>query len=377
MKRFLLSTAAAAAVGVLALVALEVGLRAAGFSAPVWYQPDAKLGWALRPGVKAWYTEEGRGYVWINPAGFRDRSHEVLKPSGTFRVAILGGENVEAMPVSFRDTFWWQLEDRLQRCARPGASAESSSRQVEVMNFGVSGYGIAQDAALLQGVAARYQPDLVLLAFAPAQEVADNLPGLANAQRGPFAGRRPQPWELLAWQAGDRSRIAQLGNLAWQRLASRREGASARAASSIDGRVALAPPRDAAWISAWSATARQIEKVRSQAAGLGARFAVVVLTDPVQVSPDPAARQRLQDALGADDLFYAERRIGELGSREGFEVIALAPELQKRAQQTRAYFHGFRASGLGEGRWNESGHQAAAEILSRKLCEALDSRFIR
>ena len=43
------------------LLALEVGLRVAGFSAPVWYQPDAELGWKLRPGAQGWFTAEGRG----------------------------------------------------------------------------------------------------------------------------------------------------------------------------------------------------------------------------------------------------------------------------------------------------------------------------
>lgn len=369
MKRFLLSLAAAAAVGALAAIALEVGLRAAGFSAPVWYRPDAKLGWTLRPGVKGWYTAEGRGYVWVNPAGFRDRSHERLKPPGTLRIAILGGADVEAMPVSFQDTFGWQLEDRLQKC-RPG-------REVEVLNFGVAGYSLAQDAAVLEEVAARYQPDFVLLALSPAEEVADNLPGRAGLERGPFAGRHLQAWEPLAWQAGDRSRIAQLGNLAWQRFESWREAAGARAAPSVERRAALAPPHDAAWNAAWNGTEQQIDRIRAEAAKLGAQFAVAVLTDPVQVGPDAAARRRLQDALGASDLFYAERRVGALGAREGFAVIALAPEMQQRAQEKRSYFHGFRASGLGEGRWNESGHKAAADILSRSLCAALESRLIR
>src|SRR5690348_9490021 len=113
MRRFGLALFVAAFVAGVLFAALEVGLRATGFSRPVWYEPDPAFGWRLRPERGGWYTEEGRGYVWISPAGFRDRSHTVAKPKGTYRVAVLGGSYAEAMPLSFNDTFWWRLEGAL------------------------------------------------------------------------------------------------------------------------------------------------------------------------------------------------------------------------------------------------------------------------
>jgi hypothetical protein len=356
----------------LLVAALEVGLRATGFSRPVWYQPDPQLGWRLRPGTRGWYTEEGRGYVWISPAGLRDRSHETMKPKGTYRVAVLGGAYAEAMPLPFNDTFWWRLEGALQKC--PG-----QPMQVEVLNFGVSGYSTAQDEAMLERVASQYQPDLVLLAFSGAEDLRQNSPRLAGAKRGPFEGREPAAWEPYAWLAADRLRSAQLANAAWQRYedwrdASGAQAAGAQAASSDPADLqtaALAPPRDAAWQEAWNTTEREISGMNRFAAAHRARFAVAVVTEPEQVDPDTAMRKRLQAALGVPDLFYPERRIGELGRREGFQVVTLAAELQRRADAERIYFHGFRNGGIGRGHWNEAGHEAAAGILARELCPAL------
>lgn len=360
-------------------VALEIGLRATGFSRPVWYQPDPQLGWKLRPETRGWYTEEGRGYVWISPAGLRDRSHDELKPKGAYRVAVLGGATAEAMPVSFNEAFWWRLEGALQKCAPPG-------RQVEVMNFGVSGYSTAQANAMLEKVALRYRPDLVLLAFSAAEDVPQNSARLAGSKRGPFEGRRVAQWEPYAWMAADRFRIAQLATIGWSRYEAWRDeqGAQAAGAGAAEAPGAppsdlevLAPPRGPAWIEAWSATDREIEKMHALASSHGANFAVAMVTEPAQVDPDAAARGRARAALGVGDLFYPERRIGELGRRDGFLVIPIAEALQKRAEAERIYFHGFRSAAPGRGHWNEKGHAAAAAILARTLCAADPSGLMR
>src|SRR5262249_54690346 len=134
MKRLLVSCTLVAASLLVAAFAAELLLRADGFSAPIWYQPDAHLGWSLRPGAEGWYTREGRAYAAINSAGFRDREHATAKPPGTFRIAVLGDSVPEALQVELRDTFWWRLQEKLRGCAA------LAGREVEVLNFGVSGY---------------------------------------------------------------------------------------------------------------------------------------------------------------------------------------------------------------------------------------------
>ena len=52
-------------------------------------------------------------------------------------------------------------------------------------------------------------------------------------------------------------------------------------------------------------------------------------------------------------------------------VIALAPDLQKRASAENVYFHGFQNDRMGWGHWNERGHAAAAALIAPRLCAAL------
>src|SRR4051812_27490084 len=167
MKRILAFAFSTVVTVVVCLGVAEVALRATGFSAPIWYQPDAQLGWTLRPNAKGWFTFEGRGFVQVSPAGFRDRTHDLQKPKDTYRVAVLGDSYAEAMQVDFKSTFWWQLQEKLAACAPQGT-------QVEVMNFGVSGYGTAQEALVLEQTAIRYEPDLVLLAFTNGNDLLNN-----------------------------------------------------------------------------------------------------------------------------------------------------------------------------------------------------------
>src|SRR5919109_1487955 len=169
----------------LALAAFEVLLRAIGYSAPVWYQPDAQLGWTLRPGVSGVYTREGRGFVQVNTEGRRDVEHSVAKPPGVYRIALLGDSYAEAMQVEREHTFWARLPDELRACGfQPG-------KRIEVLNFGVSGYGTAQEYLLLGSVAMRYHPDMVLLQFTNGNDVRNNSAALEDEKARPFFKFRP------------------------------------------------------------------------------------------------------------------------------------------------------------------------------------------
>src|SRR5688500_9325681 len=157
----------------------ELVLRLAGFSAPIWFEPHPELGWSMRPGAQGLWTKEGHAYAQVNAAGFRDREHALAKPAGTYRVAVIGDSVVEAFQVDMKAAFWSQLQDNLRSCAA------LLGREVEVLAFGVSGYGTAQQALLLESTAMRYQPDLVLLAFA-GNDLINNSRKLEAENERPF-----------------------------------------------------------------------------------------------------------------------------------------------------------------------------------------------
>jgi len=378
----------------LIIAAAEIVLRAAGFSAPIWYQPDARLGWAMRPGAQGWFTKEGRAFAEVNPAGFRDRPHALDKPAGAYRIAVLGDSVVEALQVGLKAAFWWQLQENLRTCPA------LRGREVEALAFGVSGYGTAQQALLLESTAMRYRPDLVLVAFAP-NDVRNNSAALESENERPFFRvdggglalddsftrgtpflNRFSPLSQAYRSSSDWLRLVQLAQAARHGVQTWREAQGARAQATAAGEdlpgiepttpIALfAPPRDGAWEEAWTVTERLIARMHRYAGQHSARLAVAPVTHSAQVHPDRATRRNLEDALGVSDLFYLERRMQALGAREGFPVIPLAPELQQRAEAGNVYFHGFTNYRLGWGHWNEHGHAAAAAILAARLCPLL------
>src|ERR1700737_3407449 len=158
--------------------AAEGGLRLLNvrFDASL-FTPDPELGWALRPNAKGWNVSEGEAYVRINSVGMRDKERSVQKPPNTFRIAFLGDSMTEARQVALKDTYCARLEEKLQASAMKG-------RTVEVLNFGVPGYGTAQELLMLRNMVQQYKPDLVLLEFYFGNDLADNHRALDYTKAG-------------------------------------------------------------------------------------------------------------------------------------------------------------------------------------------------
>lgn len=108
------------------------------------------LFYELRPGAE-------RDIYAVNSAGFRDRELPEAKPPGTFRIALLG------------DSIAWghglPLEQSLAKVLERLLNASGAELRFEVLNFGVSGYSTQQEVELYRVKAARYEPDLVIVAY--------------------------------------------------------------------------------------------------------------------------------------------------------------------------------------------------------------------
>jgi len=329
----------AGAAAIAALLVLEVALRLGDYATPDLYQLDPNLGWSLRRHKSGWYAgEEGRVRIAVNAAGFRDREHKLDKPDPVYRIAVLGDEYSEAPSIALQDTWWWRLEPKLQQCDfQPG-------KLVEVLNFGVSGYGTAQELVLLQETVMRYAPDLVLVQFAP-DDVADNSYALARNKLRPFYSldvhgvpridesfvaarefdRHMQTRYRLAAEIGDHVRSFQLV----------RE--LARATFIAPAHARFIAPSGPGYQDAWRITEALLAKMTDFARRNGAELGLV--------------------AVPAPDMSYADPHLDALGARLGVRVIELAPAMQS------AYY---RPSGA----WTAEGHRAAAVAVAARLCGA-------
>ncbi|HUQ75535.1 MAG TPA: SGNH/GDSL hydrolase family protein [Burkholderiales bacterium] len=377
---------------VVALILGEGALRVAGFSYPNFWLPDPVTGTALRPGMEGWQRDEGRVYVKISAQGLRDRQHTLAKADGVYRIAILGDSYAEALQVELERTFWSLLPKKLESCGF------ARGKSVETINFGVSGFGTGNELLTLRTRVWQYSPDMVLLAFFPGNDVRNNSPALEKERFWPFFSLKDGKLHLDAAFRDDpefreKQRIAieraALQDLRMYQLMRRvRAGsivqhlhnapiAAAIASGSNGGDKLTEPgldeqvfhePRDAKWREAWDITDRLLVAASEETRNKRVRFVVTVLSTPGSVFPNPQMRARYAQSLGVETLFYPEQRLTGLGERHGFDVVALAPEMQKRADATQTYFHGFANTKPGFGHWNEAGHAAAAELIAERLC---------
>ncbi len=371
-----------------ALVFVEIALRVLGVSFQDFYKADPVRGVAHRPEARGWFRREGRQYIVINRDGFRDREHPSKKSPGTYRIAVLGDSFTEGLQVRLEDTFGAVIERELATCANFRA------RSVEVFNFGVSNYGTAQELLTLRDRVWQTEPDLVLLAFFSGNDVWDNSRELKRDPELPYfriendklvlddsfkdsARQRAENSRVrvaIKWLV-ESSRLLQVVRQAWGVWKNGQGQASVEAdefAASEAQRQLYGEPTDPAWQSAWKVTDRLLRTIHDEARQHGARFAVVTLTNGVQVYPDPQRVESFCRKLEVPDLDAPDRKLQEFGKADGFEVLNLAPEFRRQARENHEFFHGFPPN-LGQGHWNEQGHKLAGRLIARWLCERADS----
>ncbi len=94
----------------------------------------------------------------VNADGFRDEElFAKPKPSGTFRIAIVGDSFTMGVGVPSSATFAKVMEKKLAEFL--------PTRKIEVMNCGVYGFNTQQEVALIQDRVLAYEPDWVFICF--------------------------------------------------------------------------------------------------------------------------------------------------------------------------------------------------------------------
>jgi lysophospholipase L1-like esterase len=372
-----------AGMGVLfALALLELGVRWLHLVPDRFWEPDPVLGVRLTPGDRGWWTQEDREFlvpVQINREGLRDVEHRYAKPPGVFRILILGDSFVEAMHVPIESTFPRQLQERL--------NGDGGAGRIEVINAGVSGYGTASELLYFEREGKRYQPDLVLLAFYPGNDVKNNSPTLeatlkpvygpdGTLQRvtGEAARSQSRGWRGLVARSAAYHYCRQLLLLRHPRLAQGlvRHGwlkaEAVRAAQQRDGIPidygVYAPSLDPAWQEAWSHTDALLLRLRDDVSATGAHFAIAVLCARDQIYPEwwqevVAAHPHMQNRQW--NLDGPQHRVEAWCTEHGVPCLALAPAFRAAAASSAPlhYHH--------DGHWTAPGHQLAAAETARFL----------
>jgi hypothetical protein len=154
------------------------------------------LGGELKPNANIIFMDQA---LTTNSWGMRDRERALSKPTGVYRIALLGPSHVMGSGVSDANTFPHFLEEQLNRFV-------DSKVRYEVLNFGVAGYTLTQQLAILEDRVLKFAPDAVFFTDSPrlaAPIVKHLLHAVARHQSIPF------PWlQTLIQETG----VAALGN---------------------------------------------------------------------------------------------------------------------------------------------------------------------
>lgn len=436
VKKILLQSALFVSGIVAALLIAEVTLRLLGIAYPgPFVEPDYDTGWSHIPGITFANPLDGESNnITFNSYGMRDRREYALgKTPDTFRVAVLGDSFTEALQVSEEKDFCSIAQHSLSKCDL------WRTAKVEVLNFGVWGYGTAQELIAMRHRVWRWSPDVVVLAFFT-NDLADNtretdsweqphgwswgprpffsyqdghlaqddsfresssFTTSVNAnERGPVPSfvRHTHLYRILLnlrirqmlYNSHDAPIVSPLFHLRQSLERTWGFGDPEAPAPAKAGRATdqpgglfeteaslLSPPQDAMWSNAWSVTEGIIDEVHREVVAHDATFILVIVSDPLQVYPNPNFRNSM-----LRDPFYLNRRIEALGRRSGFEVLSLAEPFQHYADEHHVFLHGFKESftGWGDrgwGHWNEIGHKLAGEMIAAKICEMERSRVIQ
>lgn len=366
-----------------AFLICESLLRLLGVSYSVYHRADPIRGVAHIPGAKSQRQYEGESWIAINDDGLRGPEATLAHPAGTLRIALLGDSFIEAFEVPYQKTVGEVIERRLS--ALRGAP-------VEVLNFGVGGYGTTQQLLTLQHEVWKYSPDLVLLAVTTGNDISDNYRPLKRSDYVPYhvfqgadlvldssfrksrAYQSRAVWSRRLLALVEHSHLVQLVNRVRHSMRkSERQQANAGGVPGdelgLRDEVQL-PPTTPDWREAWRVTEGVLGLMRDECRRKNTPFAIVTLTRGIQVTPLREKKESFLRQLGAKDLYYPERRLAEFGKREGIPVLNLAPAMAEQAEERQVYFHAHHDS-LGIGHWNEAGHQAAGELIAPWLAEEL------
>src|SRR3984957_3032518 len=98
---------------VLAILLVEGIFRLCGIGQQEYLQADPVLGCRHIPNQLVTWRMEGYSSDRLSSAGLRDVEHNIAKPAGVKRVALLGDSSTEGMQVSLSNTYAKVLEKEL------------------------------------------------------------------------------------------------------------------------------------------------------------------------------------------------------------------------------------------------------------------------
>ncbi|MGD9211149.1 MAG: SGNH/GDSL hydrolase family protein [Desulfobacteraceae bacterium] len=363
---------------IMGLAITEAALRIIGYSAPVFREPDAKLGWRGTSNLEGLHRIENVTYNRFNSKGYHDRERSKAKLHGTIRIAIVGDSFVQSSEVSLDEHFATIMEKKINERLSP------INRNVEIINFGISGFSTAQELILLRNEIREYRPDLVILLVYPGNDIMDNsyeLTATLRDMRPYFVKNKNRSLSLkpgypdqdkifidsILVKIINRSRLLQLSKEAGKRwsLSKIAESEQAENKKKPEDDVFL-DQHSGLWADAWDITETLIHEFEKETVAFGADFLMVITAIPIQVHPLETERIQFMNSLNLKRLDYPDSRLAEFAERYNIPYISLVKPFFDYSR-TGGYLFGFDKNSFGKGHWNATGHHLVADLLTKKV----------
>lgn len=374
MRRFLAPLLLVVASLLFCALAGEIALRIAWGGYYEKFDPDRPLGEydfhptrGLMPGRNVEHFDWNREFqVWKrhNSLGFRGPEFEIEKPPGVTRLLVLGDSMTYGTGVEYEETY--------------PAVLDAMDPKLQVINTGVPGYHGGHQLLLLEEWIGPLQPDLVLVAYF--WNDLWGASGRGTSERGGFAHFELVDGELVHFPADPptienpsfdhlRRRHARRARRYGGFLASEsylyrflsdrmkilgyaiRDWRGERTEVETGGELD-AQEEENAWQLSYALLRRQRELAESH----GAKFAILVVPDQVQVEPDV-------DVLAIPPvLWHIQERIERFARAEGVPLIEPLETMREiRLRDGEPHYHRI------DRHWNRLGHRRMAEVLDREL----------
>ena len=357
----------------LLLLGAEVTLRILGWGKP-YYRFDPQIGYTIAPNrtFKLPVGEEGGSRMLrSNSLGLRDVEHAYEKPSGTWRVLVLGDSFCEAQQVDLEQTFFRVLQQRLDR--------EIGDRRYEIINGGVSGFGTDRELLFYRHQGRRYAPDQVLLLF-----VFNDVRNNYRPMQLRMYGDRNEPYFVLGNNGltleNFPARMGTWANLrrivndnlylyyqVWKITRGRelsQRSVDADRGIPFDFHVFEASD-DPEWDRAWATTRALIAELDREVRADGATLTIVGVTNDLQIHEDH--RESLMETYPAmRDLAWdwpkPNRIVGAIAAELGIDFVDLLEPFRAATESDPTR----KLHTLG-GHWNADGHRLCADLLFEHL----------
>ena len=314
-------------------------------------QPDPEFTYRLKPSRETrlrWLSYDYR--VRANSLGFPGPEYPTAKAPGTFRILAIGDAFTSAEGVDTNDAWPRLLESKL---------AASRKEVVQVLNFGITGYGPNQYAAVTKHFAPMYQPDIIIVGFF----VNDFQDVLRSDQQfresigfgDPNPESRSSILHLVQLKRFVKARILQPIR---DRI---RHKPSAEGL--LLGNFAALQPNTPPYIEGVPQVAARFREISDVARNIHARVIVAMIPASVQVC-DPSQLAYFPRYVHLDDrsrfdLDLPQRTAGQLAAQAAFEFYDLRPALKSVPGSCPYQRHNMH--------WTKEGHVAAADYLARVI----------